>query len=164
MNFTERRARFFGVGRAADFYMDVFCQSHCSQSCLNLKGNLTFECGLCVAPMECRPGAFGFDGWLGRHHLQKTVALPNELVEEGDILQSIPHPTCLRCKLASTLCRYSSVIANEGQSGVRESHLLSNGILRTSSHQTFDRPGQPSSIGSDLQWALALPTSSRSRR
>ena len=74
------------------------------------------------------------------------------------------HPTCLSCKLASTLCRYSSVIANEGQSGVRESHLLSNGILRTSSHQTFDRPGQPSSIGSDLQWALALPTSSRSRR
>ena len=69
--------------------MDVFCQSHCSQSCLNLKGNLTFECGQCVAPMECRPGAFGFDGWLGRHHLQKTVALPNELVEEGDILQSI---------------------------------------------------------------------------
>lgn len=71
------------------------CQSWCSESCKNLNGNLNFECGGCLPPVTCRPGAVGFDSWPERAmntvedpSLPSRVAkqLPQQL--EGTIDQS----------------------------------------------------------------------------
>ena len=74
------------------------CEPFCSDPCVVLNGDVTYECGACEGVQyKCKPGAIGFDTWQERSKSKKVQAQggapqqrdENELPPELD-----PAPYC----------------------------------------------------------------------
>eukprot|EP00966_Prymnesium_polylepis_P222552 5148767-Prymnesium_polylepis.1 len=63
---------------------------HCEHACIELNGDLQYECGDCAPAAQCHPGAIGFSEWQERAGVvgAQSSRCPEQLVTDRDAYEA----------------------------------------------------------------------------